>query len=136
MRRQQKYSQEDLIAHAWAEVDKLKAALGRITDGRVLVHDSTGGTSPGNGNGNGDDGGGPAPYTAAHIIMGSKHTKSLRVTEGTGLNAAYEEGVAAVDETYYSIGASTIAPASWRRTRRASRSTASPSQKSPRTGLT
>lgn len=100
MRRQQEYSAATLLGYALAEIEKLKGAMARITDGRSVVWDSTGsGGSPPAGPP------GPAP---AHVLYGSKHTRALRVVDGGGLDIDFDQGAAVIDETFFAIGAGSL----------------------------
>ncbi len=88
----------NLIAHLLAEVERLKAALARISDGRetlVMAPSFGGGSSP-------------PPFTAIHAILGDRHTNALRVVPGTGLSASYEAGRVRLGDTVYDISAGTL----------------------------
>jgi hypothetical protein len=84
-----------LLSYALAEIERLKAIVSRLSDGRTLLGSS--------------DGGGTSGVEALpHVDLGSKHTKSLRVTAGVGLNANHEEGTVRIDETWHSVAAGSI----------------------------
>jgi hypothetical protein len=98
MRKQASYRESELLAYALAEIELLKAALLRISDGRqlVLAPGSSMGTTPG-------------IETSGHVLYGSKHTKALCVTAGSGLSVNYEDGAVVVDGTYYQVGSGNLA---------------------------
>lgn len=88
---------ETSLASAWVEIQRLKKLTNHITDGRDLViNPDSGGTTP--------------PVSSAeHVLYGSKHTKSLRVTDAlSGLNVDYEDGQAFVLGVFYAISASSL----------------------------
>lgn len=107
MRRRQDYSASRLLAYALREIERIKAMGQRISDGRYIIT-----TAPtqahGTDGGGSTPGPGPSPETSPHVLYGSKHTKSLKVTAGTGLNANFEEGHVMIDETYHLVAAGSI----------------------------
>jgi hypothetical protein len=98
MRKQAGYRESELLAYALAEIELLKSSLFRLSDGRQLV------LAPGSSTGTT-----PAVEAAGHVLYGSKHTKSLRVTAGSGLSVDYEDGAALINGVYYPVGAGTLA---------------------------
>lgn len=98
MRREPTTRPENILALATAEIERIKALLSRVTDGRNLVISA--GTDA-------DDT--TLPIEAgAHTLYGVKHTRSLRVTAGAGLNIDWEQGQIWMGGAFYSIAAATI----------------------------
>lgn len=80
------------------EIERMKAVLARVTDGRHLIIDTgTGGPDTT-----------PPPESSAHVLYGSKQTRSLRVTDGGGLDIDFEQGQAWVGGTFYFIGSGSL----------------------------
>lgn len=98
MRRGPETRPEHVLALAVAEIERIKATLTRLTDGRILVIDTgTGGSDTT-----------PPPESAAHVLYGSKHTRALRVTDGGGLNINFEQGQIWIGGTFFSIVAGVL----------------------------
>ena len=97
LRREPLTRPENMLAFALDEIERLKSNQTRWTDGRNIVTTPPDGTTPP-----------PAPAAAAHVIMGSKHTQSLHVTAGAGLNANFEAGQGWRLGVFYSIAAGSL----------------------------
>lgn len=107
MRRQPTLQTENLLRLTADEVERLKADIRRFSDGSGLVV-----TTPTTGSGPTD---GPPTTPGAgveplpHVLYGSKHTRSLRVTAGAGLNINFEQGQEWVAGVFYTIAADSLA---------------------------
>ena len=82
MRRTTTLRQENQIALALAEIERLKAISTRTTDGRVIV--SVPGSTPGDGHTS--DGNLVPIETSPHVLYGSKHKNSFLVTAAEGVS--------------------------------------------------
>jgi hypothetical protein len=106
MRRQPTFRTENLLRLALDEIERLKADVRRFSDGSGLVI-----TTPTTGSGPTD---GPPTTPGAgveplpHVLYGSKHTRSLRVTAGTGLNIDFEQGQEWMGGVFYAIAAGSL----------------------------
>ena len=98
MRRQPLARPENILALATAEIERIKALLVRITDGRDLI--ITGGSSA--------DDTTPVVEAGAHTLYGVKHTRAFRVTDGGGLDVDFEQGQIWMGGTFYSVAASSL----------------------------
>jgi len=97
MRRSPDIRPDNLLQLALDEIERLKRTKTQTTDGGGGVVVVPGSTVP-------------APVEgAAHVLYGSKHTNSLRVTDGGALLAAYESGQVQVSAGFFSIVAGTVA---------------------------
>lgn len=102
LRREPYLRSENLLQYALDEIARLKGTKTRTTDGRNLVILPPGSAPPGGGTV-------PAPVEAGpHVLYGSKHTNSLHVTAGAGLNADYEGGQVWIAGAFYTIAAGTL----------------------------
>ncbi len=92
---------ENELKLALAEIERLKAITTRITDGREIV------LIPGDDPGAGEI---PPMAVADHVLYGSKHTRSFRVTaaEGVSLVISYEQGQIWIGGSFFSIVAGTL----------------------------
>lgn len=98
MRRAPSERPENKLSWAIAEIERLKALTTRITDGRSIVFTS-GGT------------GDPAPgEVSEHVLYGSKHTRSLRVTaaDGVSLQVNIEQGQVWINGVFTVIAAGSL----------------------------
>lgn len=88
------------MAGALDDIERLKELMSRVTDGRgIAILPSGTGTTP-------------VVEGGAHVLYGSKHIGSLKVTNGGGLNAAYESGQVRLgtdDADFYLIAAGIVA---------------------------
>ncbi len=91
---------ENILALAVAEIERIKALLARVTDGRVLVIDT--GTTAG-----GDTT--PPVEAGEHTLYGVKHTRAFQVTDGGGLNIDFDQGQIWIGGTFFSIVVGTLA---------------------------
>lgn len=99
MRRSPETRPENALALSLAEIERIKAILTQVTDGRQIV--LLPGSNPGSDNT-------PPIEGAAHVLYGLKHTRALHVTIQGGLTVAIETGQGWIDGTFYSIVASTL----------------------------
>jgi hypothetical protein len=98
MRRQPLTRPENVLALAVAEIERIKALLSRVTDGRSVVVET--GTGPGDTT---------VPVEAGtHTLYGIKHTRAFRVTDGGGLDIDYEQGQTWTGGSFYSVGAGSL----------------------------
>ncbi len=106
MRRQPTLQTQNQNRLALDEIERLKADIRRFSDGSGLVI-----TTPTTGSGPTD---GPPTTPGAgveplpHVLYGSKHTRSLRVTAATGLDIDFEQGQEWVAGVFYSISAGSL----------------------------
>ncbi|KKK70655.1 hypothetical protein LCGC14_2921790, partial [marine sediment metagenome] len=106
MRRQPTLQTQNQNRLALDEIERLKADIRRFSDGSGLVI-----TTPTTGSGPTD---GPPTTPGAgveplpHVLYGSKHTRSLRVTAATGLDIDFEQGQEWVAGVFYSIAAGSL----------------------------
>ncbi len=101
---------ENQVALALAELERIKGLLTRVSDGRSIVGTVITTTPTTGGAGGSPAGTTPAIEAGAHVVMGSKHTKSLRVTAddpSVSLVVNVEDGQAWVGGTFFSITATT-----------------------------
>lgn len=99
MRREPPTRPENVLALAVAEIERIKALLARLTDGRRLVIQT--GTGPGDTT--------PPPAAAQHTLYGVKQTRALRISDGGGLNINFDQGQIWVGGTFYNIVAGSLA---------------------------
>lgn len=106
MRRMPSLRQENQIALALAEIERLKAITTRTTDGRVIV--TVPGTTPGDGHTPGGDL--PPLETSAHVLYGSKHTNSFFVSaaEGVSLTIFIEAGQIWAGGSFFNLAEATL----------------------------
>src|SRR3990172_1371645 len=96
MRRQPAQRHENLVAYALDEIERLKSLVVRNFDGREIVAiPGSGGTSP-------------VFEAGAHVLYGSKHTRSGRVTADTGLDVDFEQVQVWVLGVFYDIAAGSL----------------------------
>jgi len=93
-----------MLRLALDEIARLKAGLGKISDGSGLIPTTP--TAPGTGTPT-LPGAGVEPLP--HVLYGSKHTNSLRVTNGGALLAAFEAGQVWINGVFYTVAAGTTA---------------------------
>lgn len=100
MRREPSLRPENILVLAVAEINRIKALLSRITDGRVIVIAT--GTS---------DGGHTTPPVEAgeHTLYGVKHTRAFRLTDGGGLTLNFDQGQVWVGGSFFSVAAGSLA---------------------------
>jgi hypothetical protein len=109
MRRQPTQRTENQLRLALDEIERLKADIHRISDGiGIILTTATSGSGPSDGPPT-TPGAGVEPLP--HVLYGSKHARSLRVTAGTGLNINFEQGQIWMGGSFYSIGAGSAAMA-------------------------
>ena len=109
MRRQPTQRTENQLRLALDEVERLKADIHRISDGiGIVLTTTTSGSGPSDGPPS-TPGAGVEPLP--HVLYGSKHSRSLRVTAGAGLNIDFEQGQEWVLGVFYTIAAGSLAMA-------------------------
>ncbi len=101
MRRTPNLRQENQLALALAEIERLKSITTRVTDGRVIV--TIQGSDPGAGEV-------PPLATSEHVLFGSKHTNSFFVTaaEGISLTIFIQAGQVWAGGTFRDLAATTL----------------------------
>lgn len=104
MRRAPDLRSENRLQLALDEIARLRAAQVRISDGSSLVVITP--TDPGEGTPTLP---GPGVEALAHVLYGSKHSNSLRITDDGGLTIAFETSQAWVNGVFYTVAAGTLA---------------------------
>lgn len=90
------------MALALAEIDRLKAIMTRITDGREIVF------APGDNPGADEI---PPVAVSDHVLYGGKHTRAFQVTAAAGVSLIVniQQGQVWIESTFFTVAAGSLA---------------------------